>query len=186
MRNRQIPAPFRPGSQSRPRLQSRPGSLRLLSLGLLLLPASALGTSAVAQTASHSAVFDANCSMCHQLGAAGVPGQFPRLAGRAGKIAARDAGRNYLERVVLFGMIGGITVDDAPIVGGVMPSFASLSDQDLADALNYIASLDGSGKLQWKGALFKPADVAKARADKTLSPAQVHQLRAAAVSDARP
>ncbi len=165
---------------------SRPGLLRLLSLGLALVAGSAFRTAAVAQTASHSAVFDANCSMCHQLDAAGVPGQFPRLAGRAGKIAATDAGRNYLERVVLFGMIGGITVDDAPIVGGVMPSFASLSDQDLADALDYIASLDDSGKLQWKGAPFKPADIAKARADKTLSPAQVHELRAHVVDGAHP
>jgi hypothetical protein len=122
--------------------------------------------------------------MCHQLGAAGVPGQFPRLAGRAGKIAATAAGRNYLERVVLSGMIGGITVDGSEIVGGVMPPFASLSDKDLADALDYIASLDDSGKLNWKGAVFTPADIAKARADKPLSPGQVHQLRATAVSGA--
>lgn len=165
--------------------QRRPRFLPLLSLGLALLAGSALRTPAVAQTASHSAVFDANCSMCHQLAAAGVPGQFPRLAGRAGKIAATAAGRNYLERVVLSGMIGGITVDDSPIVGGVMPSFASLSDQDLADVLDYIVSLDDSGKLQWNGAMFKPADIAKARADKPLSPGQVHQLRAAAVGDAK-
>lgn len=156
--------------------------LQLLSLSLTLLAASAPWDAALAQTASHTAVFDTNCSMCHQLGAAGVPGQFPRLAGRAGKIAATAAGRNYLERVVLSGMIGGITVDDTPIVGGVMPSFASLSDKDLADALDYIAGLDESGKLQWKGAVFTPADIAKVRADKPLSPAQVHQLRPAVVS----
>jgi mono/diheme cytochrome c family protein len=152
---------------------------------LILLAGCGLWTSARAQTADHGAVFNNNCSMCHQLAAAGVPGEFPRLAGRAGKIAATAAGRNYLERVVLFGMFGQITVDGAPIVGGVMPSFASLSDQDLADALDYIVSLDDSGKLQWQGAAFKPADLAKARADK-LSPAQVHQLRAAATQDTHP
>lgn len=155
--------------------------LQLPPLCLAVLAASALRTSAVAQTAGHSAVFDTNCSMCHQLGAAGVPGQFPRLAGRAGKIAATAGGRSYLERVVLSGMIGGITVDGSEIVGGVMPSFASLSDKDLADALDYIAGLDDSGKLHWKGDTFTPADIAKARADKPLSPAQVHQLRPAAV-----
>jgi hypothetical protein len=83
-------------------------------------------------------------------------------------------------------MIGEVTVDGTPIVGGVMPSFGSLSDQDLADALNYIVSLDDAGKLQWKGAVFKPADLAKARADKSLSPAQVHQLRAAATTGTSP
>jgi cytochrome c5 len=165
---------------------SKQRPLHLVFLGLALLAGSALRTAAMAQAAGHNAVFDNNCSMCHQLGAAGVPGQFPRLAGRAGKIAASAAGRNYLERVVLFGMIGTVTVDGTPIAGGVMPSFASLSDQDLADALDYIVSLDDSGKLHWKGAVIKPADMAKARADKPLSPSQVHQLRAAVTDGTHP
>jgi mono/diheme cytochrome c family protein len=167
-----------------PRLRAR-WRCRLLTLpclALAVLAGSTLGSPVLAQTAGHSAAFDTNCSMCHQLGAAGVPGQFPRLAGRAGKIAATAAGRDYLQRVVLFGMIGGITVDGSPIVGGVMPSFGSLSDQDLADALDYIVSLDDSGKLHWQGAPFTAADIAKARADKPLSPAEVHQLRASAVA----
>ena len=134
---------------------------------------------AAAATAHRGAVFDANCSMCHQLGAVGVPGQFPRLAGRVGKIAATAAGRSYLEHVVLYGMMGTISVDGTAIVGGVMPSFASLSNKDLAAALNYVASLDASGKLHWQGAVFKPADIARVRAGKPLSPLQVHRLRAA-------
>jgi cytochrome c5 len=134
---------------------------------------------ALAAGAGHSAVFNANCSMCHQLGAAGVPGQFPRLAGRAGEIASTAAGRHYLERVVLYGMMGDITVDGTPIVGGVMPSFATLSDKDLSAALNYVVSLDAKGTLHWKGAVFKPTDIARARAGKPLSPMQVHELRAA-------
>jgi cytochrome c5 len=158
----------------------------LLSVALTLLAGSGLWSPALAQTADHGAVFNNNCSMCHQLGAAGVPGEFPRLAGRAGRIAATAAGRSYLERVVLYGMMGEVTVDGTQIVGGVMPPFASLSDQDLAAALDYIVSLDDSGKLQWKGAVFKPADLAKARADKPLSPAQVHQLRAGVVHDTHP
>lgn len=173
-------------SNKRTHAKLGPRFLHLLSVGLTLLAGSALWSSALAQTADHAAVFNNNCSMCHQLGAAGVPGEFPRLAGRARKIAATAAGRNYLERVVLFGMIGQVTVDGTPIVGGVMPSFASLPDQDLAAALNYIVSLDDTGKLQWQGALFEPADLAKARADKSLTPAQVHQLRAAATQDGHP
>lgn len=173
-------------SNKRLHATSRPRLLRLLSVGLTLLAGSAPWTSALAQTTDHSTVFNTNCSMCHQLAAAGVPGEFPRLAGRAGKIAATGAGRNYLERVVLFGMIGEVTVDGTAIVGGVMPSFASLSDQDLAAALDYIVALDDSGKLQWQGPVFKPADLAKARADKALSAAQVHQLRAAATAAAHP
>ncbi|HXR93346.1 MAG TPA: cytochrome c [Steroidobacteraceae bacterium] len=161
-----------------------PRSLLLMSLALLC--GSILCVPAIARAADQSAGFDTNCAMCHQLNAAGVPGQFPRLAGRMGKIASTAAGRNYLERVVLFGMIGGITVDDTPIVGGVMPSFASLSDQDLADALDYIVSLDDAGKSHWQGAVFKPADIAGARAGKQLSPAEVHGLRAAAIGSKSP
>lgn len=153
---------------------------------LAVLGGSALSPPAAAQTTDHSAVFNANCSMCHQLDAAGVPGQFPRLAGRAGKIAATAAGRHYLERVVLYGMMGTIKVDGTEIVGGVMPSFSSLSDQDLADALDYITSLDDAGKLHWKGALFKPADIAGARAGKVLSPMQVHSLRTTTLGKAKP
>lgn len=163
------------------RTSPRHRQLHLLAFGLALLAAAALRTPALAQSAGHSAVFDNNCAMCHQLRAPGVPGQFPRLAGRAGKIAATAAGRDYLERVVLSGMIGTITVDGSEIDGGMMPSFASLSDQDLADALDYIVSLDDAGKLNWQGARFSAADLAKARAGKALSPTEVHQLRAAAV-----
>jgi cytochrome c5 len=167
-------------------LEARARFLHFLPLGLTLLAGAGLWTPALAQAADRAAVFNNNCSMCHQLAAAGVPGEFPRLAGRAGRIAATAAGQNYLERLVLYGMMGEVTVDGTPIVGGVMPPFASLSDQDLADALNYIVSLDDSGKLRWKGAVFKPADMAKARADKPLTPAQVHQLRAGVVQDTHP
>jgi mono/diheme cytochrome c family protein len=154
----------------------------VLSAALLAGPC----VTAAASGATHSAVFDANCSFCHQLGGAGVPGQFPRLAGRAGQIAATAAGRRYLEHVVLFGMMGTITVDGSPIIGGVMPSFASLSDQDLADALNYIISLDASGKLHWRGTVIRPAQIASVRAGKAWSPMQVHQLRATVLGKKAP
>lgn len=160
----------------------------LVRLLTVLLPtALVLGAPALATAApgKHSAIFDANCSMCHQLRAAGVPGQFPRLAGRAGRIASTAAGRRYLEHVVLYGMMGTITVDGMRIVGGVMPSFSSLSNQDLAAALNYVISLERSGKLHWKGEVIRPAQLARVRAGKPFSPMQVHALRAAVVGKAK-
>lgn len=149
---------------------------------LLLVP---FGPAAAA-TPDHSAIFDANCSMCHQLGAMGAAGEFPRLAGRADQIAATAAGRQYLERVVLFGMMGTITVDGTPIVGGVMPSFNSLSDDTLAGALNYIVSLDATGKAHSSTPVFTAADIARARGGKPLTPMQVHQLRATTLGDKQP
>lgn len=163
-------------------LNSIGGSARALALGVALIAGCAAGPSAAqAAPAQGSAVFAANCSMCHQLGATGVPGQFPRLAGRASRIAATAAGRGYLEHVVLYGMMGTITVDGQSIVGGVMPPFASLSDDDLAAALDYIISLDDSGKVSGKGAAITTAEIARVRAGKTFSPIEVHQLRAKVV-----
>ena len=152
------------------------GFSRGVTLAVLLL-AGSIPWSRAAAPAAHSAVFDTNCSMCHQLGAVGVAGQFPRLAGRAGRIAATPAGRSYLEHVVLYGMMGTITVDHTQIVGGVMPSFSALSNEDLAAALNYVASLDAAGKLHWEGPVVTAAQIAKVRAGKVWSPMQVHQLR---------
>lgn len=172
-------------SSIRIHIASRRLPRNLLLISVALLCGSTLDP-ATARADGPSAAFDTNCAMCHQLKAAGVPEEFPRLAGRVGKVAATAAGKSYLERVVLFGMIGGITVDDTPITGGVMPSFTSLSDQDLADALNYIVSLDDSGKSSSQGAVFKPDDIAEARAGKPLSPTEVHGLRAAAIDSKGP
>jgi mono/diheme cytochrome c family protein len=162
-------------------------SERALAPGLIVSAVLLLGTlgSTAAATAEQGAVFTANCSMCHQLGGTGVPGEFPRLAGRAGRIAASAGGRRYLERVVLFGMVGAITVDGTPIIGGDMPSFATLSNRKLAHALNYIVSLDAAGKLHWKDPVFTPADIAHARAGKPLMPIEVHRLRAATLGKKR-
>jgi mono/diheme cytochrome c family protein len=124
-----------------------------------------------------NAVYDKNCALCHQKGGAGVSGQFPRLAGRVGAIAVTDAGRRYLLNVVLFGMAGQVEVDRVPIVGA-MPSFATLSDDDLASVLNYVTHLDGAGQKQdVKPSALSAADVAGARAAPKLSATQVNQVR---------
>ena len=85
-------------------------------------------------------MFDNNCAVCHQAGGVGVPGQFPRLAGRAGAIAAKPEGKAFLPQVLLNGMSGRITVDGEQILG-VMPAFDSLSDDDIAAVLTYITGL---------------------------------------------
>ena len=45
--------------------------------------------------------FSAQCSMCHQPNGAGLPGSFPRLAGRVPVIAGSPGGRRYLAMVLL-------------------------------------------------------------------------------------
>jgi len=118
-----------------------------------LLLVSATGGAA----ADGKAVFDNNCAVCHQAGGVGVPGQFPRLAGRAGTIAGKPEGKAFLPQVVFNGMGGRITVDGEQILGA-MPGFDSLSDDDIAAVLSYITGLDH------KPVTYTTADIKKARA----------------------
>lgn len=112
---------------------------------------------AFAQTAPMP--YTANCQMCHRADGSGLPGQFPRIAGRAGTIAAKPAGRAYLVDVLLNGMAGKMMVDGKPIMG-VMPAFARLPDADIAAALTYVTRLPGG---KGKVAPFTPAEVKAAR-----------------------
>ncbi|MET0365776.1 MAG: cytochrome c [Sphingobium sp.] len=117
--------------------------------------------------------FASRCSMCHQPTGAGLPGTFPRLAGRAAQIASTPDGRGYLVKVLANGLYGPITVDGKAI-SGMMPGMGTMSDQDIADVLNYAVSLKKVGK----PALYTAAEVAKIRADGKMSASAVAAERA--------
>jgi len=104
--------------------------------------------------------FSAQCSMCHQPNGAGLPGSFPRLAGRVPAIAGSPGGRRYLAMVLLYGLYGPITVDGKRI-SGLMPAMASLSDQAIADVLNHVMTLEKPAR---KVAPFTAAEIAAVRA----------------------
>jgi mono/diheme cytochrome c family protein len=92
------------------------------------------------------ALFAQNCQLCHQSGAQGLPGQFPRLAGRISAISKNAAGRVYLADVLTYGLSATVKVDDQQIVG-LMPPFAVLPNDVVADILNYVQGLgDQSAK----------------------------------------
>jgi mono/diheme cytochrome c family protein len=136
------------------------------NLGLLISGALLAGASA-AQTPDGASVFSQNCAMCHQSGAAGLPGQFPRLAGRVGPISAKPAGRAYLVDVLTYGMVGQVTVDGQPIIG-MMPPFAGLPDEQVAAVLGYLQSLGGAPK-----EAFTAAEVTAGRAKDKKSGSEV-------------
>lgn len=121
--------------------------------------------------------YKANCQICHRADGAGQTGQFPRLAGRVGAIAAKPEGRAYLITVLLSGMAGRIVIAGQPIVG-VMPAYARLSDADIAAALTHAASLGGG-----KAKPFTVAEVKAARLAPRLTASQVKALRDRLVAD---
>ncbi|MFT8776955.1 MAG: cytochrome c [Gluconacetobacter liquefaciens] len=105
------------------------------------------------------ALYGANCGICHQGGGVGAPGQFPPLANRIDKIISTPEGKKYVTEVLMNGLAGSIDAAGATYVG-FMPSFKSLSDDDVAAILTYLSSL-GSTK---PAPVVSAADVAAARA----------------------
>ena len=121
-------------------------------------------------SADGQAVFDTSCAFCHQAGGVGVPGQFPRLAGRVGTIAATPMGRAFLPKILLNGMSGRVTVDEQPILG-IMPAVESLSDDDMASVLTYLSGLDHAP------VTFTTDEIKRARSEPKLSPTDVAAAR---------
>jgi mono/diheme cytochrome c family protein len=121
-------------------------------------------------------VFDASCSVCHQENGQGIPGAFPPLAGHVAERFAQRNGRDYLVRVVLFGLEGAITVN-GNTYASAMPPWPQLSDSEIAAALDYVLSAWGSDKsLPSDFTPILPSDVAAARGQR-MTAVDVHALR---------
>jgi mono/diheme cytochrome c family protein len=141
--------------------------------------------SARAQTGPTSAdtgagVYTTNCSACHQPGGTGVADAFPPLAGHVPDLLKPAGGRSYIEKVLLFGLEGQISVDSKNYAGA-MPSWLALSDSDIAAVLNYVSNAWDNGKSL--PADFKPftADEIKALRAPELTSAAVYALRSGIV-----
>jgi mono/diheme cytochrome c family protein len=128
-----------------------------------LLVAAMLVAAMDAAVADGAQIFDTSCAFCHQSGGVGVPGQFPRLAGRAGDMASKPEGKKFLPQVLLNGMSGRITVDGEQILG-IMPGFDTMSDDDMAALLTYLTGLDHAP------VPYSAEDIKMARAQGRLSP----------------
>jgi mono/diheme cytochrome c family protein len=131
----------------------------------------ALSFAAPAWAESGEMMFNEYCVGCHQVGGTGVPGEYPRLAGRVSKIASDPRGRAFLAQLVLTGMSGTISVDGRKILG-IMPGFDNLKDGELASVLNYVVKLEGG-----KGAAFTPQFLRQARTGAKVTPEQMAETR---------
>jgi mono/diheme cytochrome c family protein len=100
------------------------------------------------------AIFNVQCTPCHQPDGKGVPGQFPPLAGNTDIFLARD----FPARVVLFGMSGKIAVKGRMIDGAMPPLGDILKDDEIAAVVNYVRGDFGNAALAPKG--MQPLDAA--------------------------
>jgi mono/diheme cytochrome c family protein len=117
------------------------------------------------------------CAACHQPTGQGVADTFPALASHAPTLLAHPGSRDYLAHLVLYGLEGQITANGKPF-SGAMPAWGeTLSDAQLAGALDYVLYNWGNDKaLPANFQPFTPADIAVARNTK-LTAAQVYALR---------
>src|ERR1700691_2767807 len=68
-----------------------------------------------------------SCVACHQPNGQGVQDVFPALVGNAPTLLARPVGRDYLARLVLYGLQGLIVVNGKQF-NGVMPAWGETMD----------------------------------------------------------
>ena len=144
---------------------------RLILLIASVFAAPAFLGAAPAWGESGETMFNEYCVGCHQVGGAGVPGEYPRLAGRVDKIAADPRGRAFLAQLMLTGMSGTITVDGRRILG-IMPAFDNLKDGELAAILNYVVNLEGH-----KGPVVTAQALTKTRIGAHSTPEQMAETR---------
>lgn len=87
--------------------------------------------------------YQQHCAACHLPDGAGVPGAYPRLAGRLGTIAASEPGREYLVQVLTKGLMGPMQVEGDRFQGAMPPQ--ALSGEEVAQILNDLVAPGPSG-----------------------------------------
>lgn len=127
--------------------------LRLIATGLTLLTAPVLADDA------GRALFDDNCSGCHQTGGIGSPGLAPPLVDAALFAGFGENAPAYVAGVLLGGLSGQIVADGEVYAGLAMPSQSWMTDEELIAVGNYVL-----GELNGLSGRLTPATVTRMRA----------------------
>jgi mono/diheme cytochrome c family protein len=117
--------------------RARSGMSLMLLVGLLagVMPAAA---SAAVTVLAGQTVFGHICFACHGDKGQGTVGIAPVLAGSLVPVFKQVAGRDYIARVLIYGLSGRI-ISQGQTYAGAMPIHTALSDTELADVANYLA-----------------------------------------------
>jgi mono/diheme cytochrome c family protein len=149
-------------------------STRTVFFALVVL--SATGIAHAQQADVGRAIFGARCAVCHQTDGRGMDGLAPPLTDYPARYVAIAPGRRQLIQTVLNGMYGDVAVNGKHY-NFRMPSFAALSDAEIASVLNYVA-FDLAGRKPTHALPLRAEDVHALRAE-PLDGEQVRQRRAA-------
>lgn len=134
-----------------------------------------LSSSAMAEELAGAGLYNRHCVACHQPNGEGAPGIAPPISGTLQGRAKTAVGRKFLAQIMVSGMIGTISSHGMRYLGN-MPSFAALTDAELATALNHVLKTFNGVDL-----LLPAGDFAAARA-RALPPAEVFKLRSRALA----
>jgi mono/diheme cytochrome c family protein len=108
-----------------------------------------------------AALFQENCSACHQADGSGIPGLAPPLTGEHFRKLLQE--RGYLPRVLAFGMTGQIRSGGA-VFNGAMPAQSRLNDAQLTAVINYVAVDLNAAVLPPGWRPYEAAEISRARA----------------------
>jgi mono/diheme cytochrome c family protein len=137
--------------------------------------------SAAQETTAGAMIFAERCAVCHQPNGQGVPGVYPPINETLGHFLATASGRNYLGDVVDFGLAGSITAGGQRYIGQ-MKLTPPLSDQEVADVLNYVLTTFNSESLPADARLFEAGDISALRA-RPRTPTSVAKARQDVVAE---
>ncbi|ADI15016.1 c-type cytochrome [Truepera radiovictrix] len=154
---------------------------RTVSLALLALVASAQAAPSShvdIDTGEGESLYLANCASCHLASGEGVPGVFPPLVRHVPNLEAAEGGRAYLINMMLYGVQGEIEVLGERY-NGVMPGWRGLSDEAIADLLNYISVAWGNAERLPEGFEAYTPDEVAAQREPELGMREVYEQRLA-------
>ena len=109
----------------------------LLATAVIVHP----GTPSAAAAPDGKALFNTNCSTCHQENGKGDPGVFPPLAGNT-EVTAKDP--TPIIAIVLHGLSTPKTIMGKQYAGGMPPWKGTLSNAEIAAVLTYVRSAWGN------------------------------------------
>lgn len=152
----------------------------VLSIGLFYGANGAIAAPGEDSIARGKQVYNQQCAACHQAEGQGIPGSFPPQKDHTANVfnaSGGVGGRDYLVHVLQYGLTGAIDVEGTSYNGNMPAWGGSLSDQQIADVLNYVVT--GFGNKARLSGEFRPysADEVKAISGKDLSGKDVYQLR---------